>query len=1071
MALKSNFGLLVNIEEFSRESLETQNQIEKLEKLQKEFLSIHEKYEDLFADKYGKNRRRLKKTVEFRELERIMHLIRAENSQPPKMGFLGLGGMKREEYLVLTDKLNLVESSIIKMKEEWSAYLEGQVESLAYCFNKQNNKYMKYRNQWRKATNLTVKEIPAKEERDFVVIGEKVYEIPQDRYIQKMIKEKRFGFCDADAMKMRAAATIMLPEPECLCVLYEKDEQQEKVYNWIRNMVIQIMAQIPIDQYEFIYLDALNNAGGLKELLNLQYIRADYTGRIDTQLDNDGIRAMRVGRDNESIRKELVRLEKYMGLVTDALQGKISLAENNRAGKPRIPYKIVILEGILPGTENSLVKKLILNGRKCGIFVILLQELEKYSEPVPDKYKSEWSFIMDSCHQIIYRELETYLKYAAENEERAIILYDSENDYTGLMNVLKENSMKKRELNNNFSAYFSDNYSYGCQTSTIELPDGRLEGRIYIPYAVDQRGNIVSMEIGSARYAHGLLSGNTGAGKSTAYHMIINSVVMNYHPDDVQLWLIDYKKIEFSAYIINRPPHIRFLGIERNQEFTFSFLDLLYGEYERRIDLFTDCKVTNIDKYKKRYGMNSLPRILVIIDEFHLMTQQVEEDPDYARKLENLLSEARGTGIAFLFADQAVSTGLRGLTPKGKKQLRLRLAMANDKDEIKETLDIKVSESQAMLEPGEIWNKKIVKQIRGDGTEERSVSLELDKVINISDEERIKVAQKANAHYGTRDAIIVDGNKETVIDWRIARNYEKENDDGREKCYLHLGKPSNLDSCFAIGLLKDYGQNVISIHSNYVLQQRNLINILNSFARQADNKIYVMANENDTLFCQIRKEVMKIIENPHIFIRENYADICQTVLGLRRELESRRHHRENANILIIWLGLESIMREAEAHGKPPEETKGVNLPKKNEISDLAEMMLQKFNSSFGETLEGGNGREMREEKEEALYNVTGQIIELFNEGSKRGIFQAAFFSDILSLKHIKMIKLENFKYRMSGYMNKDSCYEYYGTYKFMDSLKDVKGKTDNMMVCHDGNRARFFMPYLPEKNEEGDEQI
>ena len=76
MLLISTFSLLEKIDVFSLESQEAHRQVEKLEELRKEFLGIHAKYEDLFADRYGKNRRKLKKNVEFRELERIMHLIK-----------------------------------------------------------------------------------------------------------------------------------------------------------------------------------------------------------------------------------------------------------------------------------------------------------------------------------------------------------------------------------------------------------------------------------------------------------------------------------------------------------------------------------------------------------------------------------------------------------------------------------------------------------------------------------------------------------------------------------------------------------------------------------------------------------------------------------------------------------------------------------------------------------------------------------------------------------------------------------------------------------------------------------
>ena len=135
---------------------------------------------------------------------------------------------------------------------------------------------------------------------------------------------------------------------------------------------------------------------------------------------------------------------------------------------------------------------------------------------------------------------------------------------------------------------------------------------------------------------------------------------------------------------------------------------------------------------------------------------------------------------------------------------------------------------------------------------------------------------------------------------------------------------------------------------------------------------------------------MKIKGNPNIYIRSDYVDICQTVLGLHRELEDRRRHRGNVNILVVWLGLESVMREAEGYDKPLSGMKKEVIPKKNEISDLTEMMLQKFNSCFGETLEESSGNRITGEEEEILYNVADQIIDLFSEGSKRGIFQAAF---------------------------------------------------------------------------------
>ena len=57
----------------------------------------------------------------------------------------------------------------------------------------------------------------------------------------------------------------------------------------------------------------------------------------------------------------------------------------------------------------------------------------------------------------------------------------------------------------------------------------------------------------------------------------------------------------------------------------------------------------------------------------------------------------------------------------------------------------------------------------------------------------------------------------------------------------------------------------------------------------------------------------------------------------------------------------------------------------------------------------------------------------------------------------KEIKLENFKFKISGFQDKDSCYDFFGSAKFMEGMGENPG---DMLVCHDGVRGRFFLPYL-----------
>ena len=486
-----------------------------------------------------------------------------------------------------------------------------------------------------------------------------------------------------------------------------------------------------------------------------------------------------------------------MGQVTDLLQGKPGFEQYNRENEQKIPYKIVILDSVDGNAEQALVRKLLINGPRCGIFVILLQD------------QSQMQKQLDSDNdKLRMAELSTLIEYgndvakvipAGGQESYVIKLLEENRDYHDYIAKVLETGQTRKQLDNSFAACFPENYVYGQYTSTVELENGNLEGKIEIPFAIDRRGRMTSIELGSPNYAHGLISGATGSGKSTMLHMIINSVVMNYHPEDVEIWLADYKKVEFSVYIEDRPPHVKFIGIERNEEFTFSLLDLITEEYERRLELFHQENVRNIDLYKKKHGMHSMARILLIIDEFHLMSQQVSENMEYSTKLENLLAEGRGAGIVCLFADQAISKGLKGLTQKGKDQMRMRLAMANTKEEMEITLDMNhISEADAVLDKGEVL-KKTMRTIRqSDGTERKEAGLDSVRVVYLSDDCRREVAHKALTLYGEgRQPLIVDGNKPAVYEDRVAKEYEQRMYDGRNTTYLHLGKPSNLDKCFA----------------------------------------------------------------------------------------------------------------------------------------------------------------------------------------------------------------------------------------------------------------------------------
>ncbi len=94
------------------------------------------------------------------------------------------------------------------------------------------------------------------------------------------------------------------------------------------------------------------------------------------------------------------------------------------------------------------------------------------------------------------------------------------------------------------------------------------------------------LDLGGGTSQHVLISGKTGSGKSTLLHVLITNLALRYSPDEVELYLVDFKKgVEFKAYARSALPHARVVAIESEREFGLSVLQRLDAELRTRGDL------------------------------------------------------------------------------------------------------------------------------------------------------------------------------------------------------------------------------------------------------------------------------------------------------------------------------------------------------------------------------------------------------------------------------------------------------------------------------------------------------
>ncbi len=161
---------------------------------------------------------------------------------------------------------------------------------------------------------------------------------------------------------------------------------------------------------------------------------------------------------------------------------------------------------------------------------------------------------------------------------------------------------------------------------------------------------------------HLLVAGATGAGKSVGLNSILLSFLYSAHPDEVQLLLIDPKRIEMAVYA--DLPHLVHPVVTEMQH-AKTALEWAVHEMDRRYTAMTRLSVRNILGYNEKlrsYGnklpptiadLEPLPYLVIIIDELAdlMLTAGREVETSIVR----LAQLARAAGIHMILATQRPS--------------------------------------------------------------------------------------------------------------------------------------------------------------------------------------------------------------------------------------------------------------------------------------------------------------------------------------------------------------------------------------------------------------------------------
>ena len=220
---------------------------------------------------------------------------------------------------------------------------------------------------------------------------------------------------------------------------------------------------------------------------------------------------------------------------------------------------------------------------------------------------------------------------------------------------------------------------------------------------------LAALEFNSKMESSALIGGQTGSGKSSLFHALILDLVLNYSPEELELYLVDLKEgVEFKQYAESLLPHARAVAVESSREFAVSILGELEAEIGRRGALFKSLggAVVDLHGYRETTG-KVMPRVVLMIDEFHkLFTTEDSVKREAERLLERVIKEGRAFGIHVVLGSQTIAlvgSAFRSLAA----QIFYRLVLSSSEADSRLLLGENNPDAQLLTRPGEgILNTK-----------------------------------------------------------------------------------------------------------------------------------------------------------------------------------------------------------------------------------------------------------------------------------------------------------------------------------------------------------------------------
>ena len=527
---------------------------------------------------------------------------------------------------------------------------------------------------WEQALRITQELSESSDAPEHAAIGDWRAWTPPTTFAQTV----RFGHLDVDVARFAqvggqpAGGDLNLPVPppyevpallafpdHANLLLKHEPAGREDAIQTLRLTMLRLLTSLPPGRVRFTLFDPVGLGRSFAAFMHL----ADF---------DDELVGGRVWTESEAIEQRLGDLTEHMETVIQKyLRNEYATIDdyNDQAGELAEPYRFLVIADLPQGFNDKALSRLssiAASGARCGVHILAAFDTRQTARGSATALED----LERHCATLVHDAEEGRFRWRLDPYDKLPLVLDAppeESALTDVLRVVGKAAKEAKRVEIDFMAMTPQNGELWSRDSARDLG---------VPVGKSGATHRQEFTLGRGVAQHALVAGKTGSGKSTLLNGLITNLALWYAPDQLELYLIDFKRgVEFRAYAAMNLPHARAVAIESDREFGLSVLQRLDEELGRRGDLFRANGVQDVAGFRRVRPEDAMPRVLLVVDEFQeLFSEDDRLSQDAALLIDRLVRQGRAFGIHVILGSQTIG-GAAGLPRSTLGQMAVRVAL------------------------------------------------------------------------------------------------------------------------------------------------------------------------------------------------------------------------------------------------------------------------------------------------------------------------------------------------------------------------------------------------------------